>query len=455
MIRKLERYFLDRHYPKLDSRGDRALLMVRFALITLLFAAIFFSLSFFTGFILARFVMLGCIVLFSIELLSLRMGMPLRWASHFFIFSSWLMVNVLTLCSGGLHSVAISWNALIPVTGLMLLGRPGMRVWGLVTVATILFYFLTQGKVTIPSYLQAPSSDLRSLTLNLGLVGMTLTLVYVFHRQGRHMLKTIHARNADLNAAREMIERQRDEIAARNENLEAEVHKRTKELLDYNHQLEQFAFIASHDLRAPVASLLGLGHLLEVKELTEVDREQINRNMITTARELDRVVRDLSTILEMRQYTPELLQPMNLEEQLARVRVNLERELTEAEADLQADFSALSEIRTIRPLMDSILINLVSNAVKYRAPGRQPRIRLRTECSNGEWCLSVADNGLGIDLDTYGEKIFSLYSRFHTHVDGKGLGLYLVKTHVQALGGRVEVQSKLGEGTTFRVFLKE
>lgn len=454
MIRKLEGYFLNRHYPKSDLRADRALLMVRFALITLAFAATFFALSFITGFVLARYVMASCLVMFGLELLGLRMGLSLPLASHLFIFSCWMMVNVLTVCSGGLQSVAISWNALIPVTGLMLLGRRGGFPWGLVTLATILFYFFTQGQIEIPIHLQAPPSDIRSLTLNLGLVGMVLALVYVFHRQGRRMLDTIQNKNKELSSAREVIERQRDVIAVRNENLEAEVQRRTKELLDYNHQLEQFAFIASHDLRAPVASLLGLGHLLDVKHLTDADREEISKNMIVTARELDRVVRDLSTILEMRRSDPNLLTELNLEEEMSRVRVSLERELIESGADLQADFSAISAIRTVRPLVDSILMNLVSNAVKYRHPDRSPRIRLRTERKGGEVCLVVSDNGLGIDMDAHGDKLFSLYSRFHTHVDGKGLGLYLVKTHVLALGGRVEVQSKLGEGTTFRVFLK-
>jgi len=454
MIRKVEGYFLDRHYPKTNRRSDRARLMVRFALITIMFAITFFLITFLTGYVLARYVMAGCIMLFSLELLSLRLGVPLQWASQFFIFSCWMMVNVLTLCSGGLQSITISWNALIPVTGLMLIGRRGMRLWGLIVGASILFFFFTQGELEIPAHMQAPPSDVRSVTLNLGLVAMILTLVYVFHRQGRDMLTTIQTRNAELNSARVVIERQRDEIAARNENLEGEVNRRTQELVDYNRQLEQFAFIASHNLRAPVATLLGLGQLMDVKQLTESDREQISRSMITTARELDRVVRDLSTILEMRKSSHELVSTVVLEQQLSLIRVSLERELSESGGVIEADFK-VATVQAVRPLMDSILMNLVSNAIKYRHPDRRPRIRLRSERVDDGVCLSVSDNGLGMDLKTYGDKVFSLYGRFHSHVDGKGLGLYLVKTHVQAMGGRVEVESKPEKGSTFRVFLKE
>jgi signal transduction histidine kinase len=106
-------------------------------------------------------------------------------------------------------------------------------------------------------------------------------------------------------------------------------------------------------------------------------------------------------------------------------------------------------------LLDSILINLFSNAVKYRDPERPSRISVRTERIDGETCLSVTDNGLGIDLEAYGDKLFTLYGRFHSHVDGKGLGLYLVKTHVRAMGGRIGLESEPGKGSTFRVFFKD
>jgi signal transduction histidine kinase len=244
-------------------------------------------------------------------------------------------------------------------------------------------------------------------------------------------------------------------MASRNENLEVEVDKRTRELVDYNHQLEQFAFIASHNLRAPVATLLGLGHLLEVSTGDKEEVDQICKNMITTSRELDRVVRDLSTILEIRNSSQAILSEINLDDEVRLVRVNLDRELTETGAALVTDFSAVPSLFAVRPLVDSILMNLISNAVKYRHPDRPPHIVVRTEQLQGEVCLSVSDNGMGMDLETYGDKLFTLYGRFHSHVDGKGLGLYLVKTHVTAMGGRVEVESVQDQGSTFRVFLKD
>ena len=121
-----------------------------------------------------------------------------------------------------------------------------------------------------------------------------------------------------VRAQKGIIEEHNDEIAARNESLEEEVDKRTRELLDYNQQLEQFAFIASHNLRAPVSSLLGLGNLLEVSTNNKQDVEQICLNMINTARELDRVVRDLSTILEIRKTSHATLAKIILDDEVHR-----------------------------------------------------------------------------------------------------------------------------------------
>lgn len=91
------------------------------------------------------------------------------------------------------------------------------------------------------------------------------------------------------------------------------------------------------------------------------------------------------------------------------------------------DFSSAPLIHTIKPYLDSILINLVSNAIKYRHPGRSPVIQIKSEFMEDYICLTLRDNGLGINLDSHKEKLFTLYSRFHNHVEGKGMGLYLVK----------------------------
>src|SRR5690606_26281901 len=123
-------------------------------------------------------------------------------------------------------------------------------------------------------------------------------------------------------------------------------------------------------------------------------------------------------------------------------------------ACITTDFSDVRSIVTVKPYLDSILYNLISNAIKYRHPERKPDIHVKAEKVDGEICISIQDNGLGIDTALFQEKLSTLYSRFHVHVEGKGIGLYLVKTQVTAIGGRIEIDSQVDVGTTFRVYFK-
>lgn len=260
--------------------------------------------------------------------------------------------------------------------------------------------------------------------------------------------------NFRLQEASQTIEKQNEEIRIRNENLEREIEERTRELIEYNQQLQQFAYISAHNLRAPVARILGLGQLLELSPEDTPEKKEVYEKLILTTRELDHVVRDLNTILEIRKSNNSVITEVNLEGEMALVKVILEKEITETQTEFVADFSAASVIHTVKPYLDSILINLVSNAIKYRHEDRHPVITLRTVMRDEYVCLIVRDNGLGIDLSQFKDRIFTLYSRFHSHVEGKGMGLYLVKTQVTALGGKIEVESEVNKGITFYIYLK-
>jgi signal transduction histidine kinase len=255
-----------------------------------------------------------------------------------------------------------------------------------------------------------------------------------------------------LEQAHQIIEQQNAEIKLRNENLEQEVSTRTKELVEYNQQLEQFAFISSHNLRAPVARILGLGQLLELPGNTSEEEKMIKGKLIFTTQELDRVVKDLNYILEIRRNSAVKKTDIDLHEALRLANDSFEKEIHETHAIIHADFSAAPVICTVRPYLDSILFNLISNAIKYRSPDRTPIIALKTSIKDDFTCLVLSDNGLGIDLNVHKNKLFKLYSRFHNHAEGKGLGLYLVKTQVASLGGKIEVESEVNKGTTFYVY---
>ena len=260
--------------------------------------------------------------------------------------------------------------------------------------------------------------------------------------------------NQRLEDAWKTIEIQNREILLHNRTLDQEVKERTQKLVEYNQQLEQFAFITAHNLRAPVARILGLGQVLDMSKDNLEEERLIVSKLIATTVELDKVVKDVSTILEIRKSNTPIIKKIDLSEALSIIKANLESEITETNTEIKEDFTKANVIYTAKPYLDSILINLIHNAIKYRDLSRKPSIHIKTEVEDGYVCLLISDNGLGIDLAQHQNNIFNLYKRFHSHVEGKGMGLYLVKTQVTALGGKIEVESEVNVGTTFKVFLR-
>ncbi|WP_207425151.1 PAS domain S-box protein [Pedobacter sp. SYSU D00535] len=227
----------------------------------------------------------------------------------------------------------------------------------------------------------------------------------------------------------------------------------TADLIQKNIELRQFSYIISHNLRAPVSKLLGLGSLLDTSEHTDSVTKELLGYINDEVHGLDIIVKDLNTILSLQDSGHKVYETLKFEEKLKRVMGFLEPQISETKAEITYNFSQAPEIRTIRSYLHSILSNLLSNAIKYRSRDRSTRIHLMTKLVDGKICLSIKDNGLGIDLDKFGHKLFGLYNRFHAEsAGGKGIGLNLVKAQVDALGGRIEVESMVGVGTTFKLY---
>jgi signal transduction histidine kinase len=269
----------------------------------------------------------------------------------------------------------------------------------------------------------------------------------------------LSVQNKKYQEAQQIIEKQNSEIQLKNARLEQEVASRTQELqntnnelIQQNNQLEQFAFIAAHNLRAPLARILGLANVLQITP-SATDRDSLVDKLVSSSRDMDEVVKDLNTILEVKKQTGNYSE-VNLTYALDRALKLLEKVKEDKNVKIEFDFKEANVINAIGPYVESILYNLISNAIKYRDPVRDPVIHLKTFVETDFICLMVSDNGLGIDLAQYKQNVFGLYKRFHLHVEGKGLGLYLVKTQIIAMGGKIEVQSELFKGTTFFVYFK-
>jgi signal transduction histidine kinase len=241
--------------------------------------------------------------------------------------------------------------------------------------------------------------------------------------------------------------------------LKEQVDKRTQELVTsnlelvkQNMQLEQYGYIIAHNLRGPVARILGLSNLITRSFDPKRDLEIIEQ-LHTSAEELDTVIHDLNIILDIKKGLQHSYEELNLGDRVEKVKNALHDKIAKTQANVNYDFSAAQTCYAIPAYIDSILYNLIHNGIKYRALDRPPKIFLRSTLENGKLLLTIQDNGMGIDLEKQKNKVFNLYQRFHHHVEGKGLGLFLVKTQVEALSGTILLESEVNKGTLIKIYL--
>jgi signal transduction histidine kinase len=267
----------------------------------------------------------------------------------------------------------------------------------------------------------------------------------------------LNSKNERLVEAQQIIEAQNEKLKEYTDDLEAQVAKRTTDLESTNtelaqnvQKLEQYAFMTAHNLRAPVARLLGLTHLLEINPDTEKsDWLDIISKIKEEGDSLDSVIKDLNAILDLRKEAENDKEWINLSQTLAQTKRILKNSIEISDAEINFDDSGFTEINCNPTYIDSIFYNLISNAIKYRSDHRRLKINIITKIYEDQKIISFSDNGVGIDLEKNKDKIFGMYKRFHTHVEGKGLGLYLVKSQMEILGGEIKVKSELDKGTTF------
>ncbi len=232
----------------------------------------------------------------------------------------------------------------------------------------------------------------------------------------------------------------------------AQVHEQDKlinELTQNNIDLRQFSYITSHNLRGPIASLLGLCSLLEHFKVEDNTLRQILEGVRKATHMFDDTIKDLTTVLNVRDRTSIPRQELLFDSIYQKALTQSEVMIEYCGAEIRADFENAPSVTYNKAYLESIFSNLITNAIKYRSKGRQLKVNIKTEVSGDHIVMKFSDNGLGIDLKLYKEKMFRLYQRFHDHSEGKGLGLFLIKSQLEALNGSIDIESKLDEGTTF------
>jgi PAS domain S-box-containing protein len=225
-------------------------------------------------------------------------------------------------------------------------------------------------------------------------------------------------------------------------------------LQEQNKALDEFAHIISHNLRSPIGNINALINLLDEDSGIQ-DYKLIFFKLKNLSRNLGETMNDLMETLKVKTQTELHKDQIRFKEILDKVVQLLEGELIITEASVTYDFNDAPTIEYPKAYLESIFLNLLSNAIKYRSPERKPKVHFVTnkiEAKAQSFIeLKITDNGQGIDLAKYGDKLFGLHKTFHVHEHARGVGLFLIKTQIESMGGLITADSEVDKGTIFTI----
>tara|TARA_R110002020_G_scaffold228408_3_gene439152 strand:+ start:767 stop:1834 length:1068 start_codon:yes stop_codon:yes gene_type:complete len=237
--------------------------------------------------------------------------------------------------------------------------------------------------------------------------------------------------------------------------LEADRDTLLTNLTEINKDLRHIGHMTSHDLRSPVNNLLSIYELIDFSKITHKETLELMEIFKMSCEDLRKKLNTYSKELSEKQslYIP--LQRIDLKKVVKSVSKSISSLLKNSGAIISSDFGRLPLIESNETYLESIFLNLITNSIKYKKPDRAPEIKITSRYMDGNAQLTFVDNGLGFDLDKMKNRLFGFQQTFHRNEDSRGIGLYLVYNHVQSLGGNIEVESELGQGTTFTIALNQ
>ncbi|WP_051313191.1 PAS domain S-box protein [Sporocytophaga myxococcoides] len=275
-------------------------------------------------------------------------------------------------------------------------------------------------------------------------------------------LAKLNKSNIELQQTTEELMATEDLLHKLNLELEKKVEDRTKDLnekndtlLKINTDLDNFIYTASHDLKAPIANIEGLTTILDdVTSASSFGNKEIIAliEMIKTSiAKLKNTILDLTEISKVQRMEKDDIAPQNLSEIIEDVQIQLFDQIKKSNAEIRLNLDDCPSIEFSKKDIRSIVMNLLSNAIKYRSQ-RRPLIWIKCYKKDNYAILSVSDNGIGINLKQ--AKLFKMFKRFNTETEGTGIGLYIIKRIIDDAGGKIEVESEVGKGSTFNVYFK-
>ncbi|TMM56080.1 PAS domain S-box protein [Maribacter algarum] len=235
---------------------------------------------------------------------------------------------------------------------------------------------------------------------------------------------------------------------------EIELRKLIDVTSSQNEKLINFAHIVSHNLRSHSANFSMLLDFL-ASEKSEPEKEKIMQMLLDASDNLLETLDNLNEVVHITTNTSLQKKYIQISKKIEAVQQNLGAELEKHKIKVINTIKDHIKVRVVPAYIDSILTNFMTNGIKYRSPERDSFIKLSATVEGNYTVLHIEDNGLGIDLDKYGEKLFGMYKTFHNNKDAKGIGLYITKNQIEAMRGKVTVDSKVGQGTTFKIYFND
>ncbi|MES2418020.1 MAG: PAS domain-containing protein [Bacteroidota bacterium] len=237
--------------------------------------------------------------------------------------------------------------------------------------------------------------------------------------------------------------------------------KEAEEALNYsfnlvteqNKRLLNFSYIVSHNLRSHASNIQGITELIENAK-SEHEREEMVQLLKTVVGNLNETLLNLNNVINIQTSIDVIVEPLILNDYILKTLTTLNAQILAKNVKFMNKVDDTVQISYNRAYLESILLNLISNAIRYRDISREPIISLTCFEENGQLVLRISDNGIGIDLKKYGDKMFGMYQTFNGNADARGYGLFITKNQVEAMGGKIEVESALNQGTTFKVYFK-
>jgi PAS domain S-box-containing protein len=225
-------------------------------------------------------------------------------------------------------------------------------------------------------------------------------------------------------------------------------------LTKVNEELKQLTYTTAHDLRSPVNNLLSTFSLMDTSKIRDPETLEFVEILRSSGESLKKTLNNYVDLLSKKEGLHVDIEELDLNECLQPVLNSVKSLIESSKATVHINFNEVEKISFNKAYLESVFLNLITNAIKYAKPDCSPVISIYSTKVNDVSQLIVTDNGIGFDMEKVKEKIFGLHQKFHDNKDSKGIGLYLVHNHITKLGGQINIKSKVNEGSTFIISFK-